>query len=84
VRAKPKNGWDYGDWGGAPKTHSSIFSPKAKKSRINLKSYSEFSTKTQRILDNCVKFVALIIGKIIANAIYKRIFGFFFGKFYLC
>jgi hypothetical protein len=31
----------------------------------------------QRILDNCIKFVALIASKIIANAIYKRVFKFF-------
>jgi hypothetical protein len=31
----------------------------------------------QRILDNCVKFVAFIASKIIANAICKRVFEFF-------
>jgi hypothetical protein len=56
---------------------TSRFSPTAKKSRIKCKIYSEISTKMQRILDNSVKFVALITSKIIANAIYKRVFTFF-------
>jgi hypothetical protein len=49
----------------------------AKKSRIKCKICSEISTKMQRVLDNSVKFVALIAGKIIGIAIYKRVFDFF-------
>jgi hypothetical protein len=63
--------------GEALESNSSIFSPSAKKSRINCKGFSEILTKTQRILDDLLKFVAFIISKISANDIYKRVFGFF-------
>jgi phosphoribosylanthranilate isomerase len=53
-----KNGWEVWCWGCRPK------------SQIR----SEISTKMQRILDNCVKFVAFITYKIIVIVTYKRVF----------